>query len=204
MRKANPLLAQQRREEVLAAAIACFTNRGFHQTSMQDIAAASGLSMGSLYRYFDNKEAIIEGAALQDRDETLSAIAALQTSTDLAKTWAKLLMQLAAAASEPDYARLVGEVLAEAGRVPKLRDALRANDAAIAAAIEAKLLAQIEGGLLPKVNAAGAAQALLILFEGLTYRKTIAPRAASAVDVSKLAGLVQAVFQTYEVGRSSK
>src|SRR5437879_8820965 len=51
--------------QILEAAVACFAKRGFHQTSMHDISAEAGISVGLIYRYFQNKEAVI--AAMADR-----------------------------------------------------------------------------------------------------------------------------------------
>ena len=51
--------------QILDAAVACFAKRGFHQTSMHDISAEAGISVGLIYRYFHNKEAVI--AAMADR-----------------------------------------------------------------------------------------------------------------------------------------
>src|SRR5437660_5351731 len=53
-----------RRSQILDAALVCFARRGFHQTSMHDISAEAGISVGLIYRYFDNKEAVI--AAMVD------------------------------------------------------------------------------------------------------------------------------------------
>ena len=54
-----------RRSQILDAALVCFANRGFHQTSMHDISAEAGISVGLIYRYFENKHAVI--AAMADR-----------------------------------------------------------------------------------------------------------------------------------------
>jgi AcrR family transcriptional regulator len=54
-----------RRSQILDAAIVCFAKRGFHLTSMHDISAEAGISVGLIYRYFENKEAVI--AAMADR-----------------------------------------------------------------------------------------------------------------------------------------
>src|SRR2546423_10404530 len=54
-----------RRVQILDAALVCFAQRGFHQTSMHDISAEAGISVGLIYRYFANKEAVI--AAMADR-----------------------------------------------------------------------------------------------------------------------------------------
>src|SRR5437773_11544640 len=54
-----------RHSQILDAALVCFAKRGFHQTSMHDISAEAGISVGLIYRYFHNKEAVI--AAMADR-----------------------------------------------------------------------------------------------------------------------------------------
>ncbi|MBA9006934.1 TetR/AcrR family transcriptional regulator [Thermomonospora cellulosilytica] len=51
---------QRRRNQILDAARLCFVRKGFHETSMQDIFAASGLSAGAVYRYFKSKNEIVE------------------------------------------------------------------------------------------------------------------------------------------------
>src|SRR5689334_23958173 len=49
----------QRAEEVYAAALRLFREKGYHATSMQDIAAAVGLYKGSLYHYIGGKEDLL-------------------------------------------------------------------------------------------------------------------------------------------------
>ena len=48
-----------RRDQVLDAAAQCFRAEGFHGASMARIAAAAGMSVGHIYQYFTNKDAII-------------------------------------------------------------------------------------------------------------------------------------------------
>lgn len=61
----------ERRQEILAAAKAVFADKGYHATTIADIARAAGLSYGSIYWYYDSKEALFhelmsaEAAALR-------------------------------------------------------------------------------------------------------------------------------------------
>ena len=48
-----------RPEVILAAAARLFSTRGFHATSMQDIAESVGILKGSLYHHFESKEAML-------------------------------------------------------------------------------------------------------------------------------------------------
>lgn len=63
-RKRQPRGAR-RVETIVAAATALFAARGFDGTSMQAIAKASGVTMGSLYQYFPSRDAIIDAVAEQ-------------------------------------------------------------------------------------------------------------------------------------------
>jgi AcrR family transcriptional regulator len=47
------------RQQVLDSALALFRERGFHETTLRDIAAHAGLSLGAAYYYFKSKEAIV-------------------------------------------------------------------------------------------------------------------------------------------------
>jgi len=47
------------RAEIVGAAIECFASQGFDQTSMDDIAAAAGVSRRTIYRYFETKDDLV-------------------------------------------------------------------------------------------------------------------------------------------------
>jgi len=50
---------ERMRETILAAALERFTTRGYHETTMREIAAAAGRSPGLTYRYFARKEDLV-------------------------------------------------------------------------------------------------------------------------------------------------
>ncbi len=54
-----------RPEEILDAALQLFTEKGFSSTRMIDVARAAGISKGTLYLYFDNKESIFRDVVKQ-------------------------------------------------------------------------------------------------------------------------------------------
>jgi AcrR family transcriptional regulator len=45
--------------EILAIALSLFVKKGFHETSMQDIADAAGFTKGGLYYYIKNKDDVL-------------------------------------------------------------------------------------------------------------------------------------------------
>lgn len=48
--------------EIVAAALELFVERGFAATRLDDVAARAGVSKGTVYLYFENKEALFKSA----------------------------------------------------------------------------------------------------------------------------------------------
>jgi AcrR family transcriptional regulator len=55
----NPDLVDRRRRQIADAAVQLFIDKGFHKTTTRQIARAAGISIGSLYEYFNCKEDIL-------------------------------------------------------------------------------------------------------------------------------------------------
>jgi AcrR family transcriptional regulator len=55
----RPDVSEERKEQILQAAINVFSRRGIHEARMDDIVTETGLSKGSLYWYFKSKDDII-------------------------------------------------------------------------------------------------------------------------------------------------
>lgn len=72
----------RRRDEIMAAAKEVFARKGFHDTTIADIAKQAGLAYGSVYWYFDSKDELfhalmaVEEAAL--RSHIAAAVGARQ------------------------------------------------------------------------------------------------------------------------------
>jgi AcrR family transcriptional regulator len=73
----------QRRDEIMAAAKEVFARKGFHDTTIADIAKQAGLAYGSIYWYFDSKDelfhalmAVEEGALRAHVGAALAALGA--------------------------------------------------------------------------------------------------------------------------------
>lgn len=72
---------RQRIAEILHAALELFAEKGYERTSTNAIAARAGMSPGSLYQFFSNKEAIAEAlsAHLVEQMRAAHALAFDQT-----------------------------------------------------------------------------------------------------------------------------
>lgn len=66
-----------RRAQIIEAAIDCFLERGYTNTSMSDIIKASGLSSGSIYSHFSGKEDILISAINERLNNVKELYAAL-------------------------------------------------------------------------------------------------------------------------------
>jgi AcrR family transcriptional regulator len=71
----------QRRDQIMAAAKEVFARKGFHATTIADIAKRAGLAYGSVYWYFDSKDELFHALMAAEesalRNHLASALAAL-------------------------------------------------------------------------------------------------------------------------------
>ena len=75
------VVSAERSEEVYAAALKLFREKGYHATSMQDIAAAVGLYKGSLYHYIDGKEDLLARVFERAMDMLLADVERIAADT---------------------------------------------------------------------------------------------------------------------------
>ncbi|MFF2370916.1 TetR/AcrR family transcriptional regulator [Agromyces sp. NPDC058110] len=71
---------KDRRQQIAMAAAEAFSERGYHQVSMGDVAAAVGISAPALYRHFPNKYALFVDAAERLANGLLEATDAFEAS----------------------------------------------------------------------------------------------------------------------------
>jgi AcrR family transcriptional regulator len=70
----NKQILDERREQILKAALKVFANRGFVGAKISDIAAEASLSHGLVYHYFESKEALfteLARNAIKGSNETI-------------------------------------------------------------------------------------------------------------------------------------
>jgi len=109
---ARPLRADARRnrERVLTAAAVVFSEHG-HEAQMDDVASRAGVGVGTVYRHFPTKEALMEALAV-DRFEKVLEAARLALQGD--DPWESLTDALWAGAellsSDRAFTEIVGEL----------------------------------------------------------------------------------------------
>src|SRR5205809_7999180 len=90
-RRGRPVVDDKRRL-ILDAALGVFAERGYHGTTVPEVAEAAGVGTGSLYRYFEHKEALVNevyrDAKLRLRAALLDGMSAPDTyKLDAAERW---------------------------------------------------------------------------------------------------------------------
>lgn len=133
---------EQRIAQILQAALQCFLAKGFHQTSMRDIAQAAGVSLGNLYNHFPGKEAIILAVAVAESEELAPLLQRLAASEGERAQVLAFLRDFHALCRQPEWATLAVEVLAESARNPAVAEAFAANRRQLQAAL-AEALQQV-------------------------------------------------------------
>jgi len=115
-----------RKQEILQAALACFTESGVDGTTIEMIRDRSGASIGSLYHHFGNRERIIAALYLEGIGEYAALLEAGLIDTLDAEASVKLFVTsyIDWVVANPDWARFV---LHNRGRVEagELGDQLR-------------------------------------------------------------------------------
>jgi AcrR family transcriptional regulator len=132
--------ATMRRRRLIEAARILFGEHGFHATGMAQIAEASGIRVGQIYRDFDSKEDIIAAMVALDLsdflDEAVLAAAIAAGDRAAVRRW---LLDLMTYRPEPDEITLLPEILAEASRNPRMAAIMREGDQRIHRHIAAAL-----------------------------------------------------------------
>lgn len=60
---------RENKELILNASFSCFNRKGFHKTSMRDIANEANLSLGAIYVYFETKVEILKALVWKSIDQ---------------------------------------------------------------------------------------------------------------------------------------
>ena len=186
---------QAQRARILAAAQGCFIRSGFHNASMATIAETAGISPGLIYRYFDNKNAIILAIIDQQLGTAQRRIRDMRSTDDLC---AGLIAYFNAHDTDPEgsmSAALFLEMAAEATRDPEIARAVSRFDRAVRAEFVDWLQRQPEQGGrgLDLPAAEERALSLMLLIEGLKVRKLREPELDCGLLRRSLTDLVRAI-----------
>jgi AcrR family transcriptional regulator len=103
--------AEFRRNQIIAAAWDCFTENGYRETTVRDIARRMDTSTGVIYRYFKGKDEILEAVNRCGQEGTAQFLDQASRKETSREAVGELL-------------RIYGEEMAEADRVQNARAAI--------------------------------------------------------------------------------
>jgi AcrR family transcriptional regulator len=171
MPKITEAQRESRRQQILDAALVCFSRDGFHATTTADIVRESGVSQGTLYLYFANKDDIIVALA-DDRHQGEALINALAEGEQDPIAGLELLLELygrsLSDAKRMDARRVGIQGWAEALRNPVIHASVTGGMAGVRAAIVHLVRrGQAEGLLGADLPPEGVARVLIATFQGL-------------------------------------
>jgi AcrR family transcriptional regulator len=120
--------AELQRDRILNAAQRCFIEHGFHAASMANIADTAQMSAGLIYRYFENKNAIILAIIERQLNDKRNSIATLQSDANFATLIVDLFSRWLNGDPELMNPALFLEMSAQASRDPQIARALLCAD----------------------------------------------------------------------------
>lgn len=118
--------SEARPRELKAAALALFAQRGFGGTTMEDVARAAGVTVGTVYRYLPDKDGLLAALGEWVTEEPLLR-EPTDLSTDPSIRLTAMLRSIWAASRQAPHADMLRVLIAENGNVPALVGQYRAR-----------------------------------------------------------------------------
>jgi|SRR6516165_3334013 len=149
-----------RREEILDAARKIFARRGYQSSSLDDVAAETGISKPTLYYYFPSKAHLFFELASLHADEQLITLERISREPDPTRCLVALMRhQVQQVTMEMDFYRYFFDHRPEL-KDPKLRAALKMKLTAYSEYFYRGIRRAIEAGVLPHIDEFVATQAI--------------------------------------------
>jgi len=163
-----------RRRQILDAAIRCFSRDGFHATTTADIVRESGVSQGTLYLYFSNKDDMVVALA-DDRHQAEAFLNALaEREQDPVRGLLVLIELHGKGLIDPGRVamRRVGvQGWGEALRNPRIHASIAEGVTVVREAIVHLIeRGQRTGQIRPSVNPDAVARTLIAVFHGFVLQ----------------------------------
>jgi TetR/AcrR family transcriptional regulator, repressor for uid operon len=189
-----PLPSAERRQQILRAAAVCFAKCGFHQTTMHDISEQAGISVGLIYRYFENKNAVITAMAEEHQREMAEVFAQAGEASTLLEAL-EIVFTRRCPQAEPNESAFVVDLFAEASRNPYVADLIRKVDAVCTNGLADLISRSPEAKNLPDtLSARRLAEIIHALSHGLLMQDVILPDQTGACRMELVRTLCHSLF----------
>jgi len=170
---------QQRREQILLAALTCVAEEGFHKTTMAHVIKASGLSAGAVYGYFRSKDDLI--LAIADRalgylDQAIGELLSRDEVPSPVETTRHLTTMLVerAESGPVDITRVAVAAWAEAVRNEEGRETVAGRIRQLRSKYAEVIVAQQAAGLVnPEADPEEVAKSLFGVMPGFVLQRLV-------------------------------
>jgi AcrR family transcriptional regulator len=148
--------ADDKRQQILAAAVRVFAAQGYEASRVGDVAREAGVAYGLVYHYFGSKDAVLEAVFREQWGRLLAAVALAEETGETAPEQLELVVKIVLRAwrDDPDLVRLL---VREITRSPHIQDELDEIGQAFASLERIVARGQEEGTLRGDVDARIAA-----------------------------------------------
>jgi AcrR family transcriptional regulator len=184
-----------RKSQILTAARACIIKHGFHAATLAQMSDLSGLSVGIIYRYFLNKEEIINELVKEIVDKRLSILTTMDVN--LAEISDIISAHPGMQAHDKDFSEdniLMFEVMAEVNRNPKVAAIYKEADDRMFEALLDKLIKFQNGVDIETAKA--QVEIMMSLFSG-TDTRSLNKRNINELKLRELHdGILSSIFNT--------
>jgi len=111
-----------RPQEILDAALTVFAERGYAATRMEDIAGHAGVTKGTIYLYFESKEAVFKALLAESIGQKMTELGAIARDFEgkSAELLANMLRFIGDFVCNSDRVALPKILIAEVGNFPEL------------------------------------------------------------------------------------
>jgi len=178
------------RRSILRAARTAFVEKGFHEATTHDVAREAGLSVGSIYTYFRNKDDLIRESVLAaNKDETDAVLRDVRSAGTVRDKMTRAIAGWYAYTIEaPGVPAFLAEAWAAASRKPLIRDLVARRRERIVTVATLILQEGVTAGeLAPGFDVDVAARALAALLDGVVLERIESGTSPSRMDVERRA-----------------
>ena len=183
----RPSVEEERRSEILQAALTCFARKGYDRTTMDDIAAELPFSKGLLYYYFKSKRELFL-ALLQDWATTsVQTWETLLSSEDDPVTRLRKSAMFATQllTSRSDLSRVEMEFWGQLGREQDVAQIFDSIFSQFRHQLTTVIREGIRTGQFRQVDAEALAAALVGMYDGLAIQAIVQPNAFEWAQVGE-------------------
>lgn len=173
----RPNVSAERIPQILNAAMLVFAEKGLHQATMADVAQEVGLSKGTLYLYFKDKDELVFSVLQASLDQGYGNLEGiLETDSPIKSSLLDWIQKLAIQMEDTAlYLSIAYEFYALAGRKEAVRQCLHDYFVKYRELLRSIIEKGIENGEFGQVDSELVATAILAVYEGVNVLRFTEP-----------------------------